>query len=233
MNYSELESIRLQELNLIALEKKLKKGELKFEELGDFMQDKSFVAINNGATLTVEKLSMHTKLQNSLNYYPSEVPVGKAFDYVKKEDLIRLVPRFINFFKSHDLHSVCTDFEGFREMQRGGNYNTLMISAKIYNNKLLKINSPIKNLGTIAPKIEKALELDAFMRKSYEKFASLSKSEKEVLQLLASGYSNQEIADRKFISVTTVQTHRRNLKKKLYVKHFRDLLRFAQAFDLV
>lgn len=99
--------------------------------------------------------------------------------------------------------------------------------------KLPTPHSPLKNLGEITPKIEKALELNDFMKKNYEKFASLTKTEKEILQLLALGYSNKEVSNIKCISVTTVQTHRRNLKKKLEIKHFRDLLRFAQAFDLV
>ncbi len=46
----------------------------------------------------------------------------------------------------------------------------------------------------------------------------ISPRELEVLQLMAEGYSNQEIADRLFISLNTVKTHTSNLFSKLDVK---------------
>lgn len=46
----------------------------------------------------------------------------------------------------------------------------------------------------------------------------LSKREIEVLQLMAEGLSNQEIADKLFVSLNTVKTHTSNLFSKLDVK---------------
>lgn len=43
----------------------------------------------------------------------------------------------------------------------------------------------------------------------------ISRREHEVLQLMANGHSNQEIADKLFISVSTVKTHTSNLFQKL------------------
>ncbi len=45
----------------------------------------------------------------------------------------------------------------------------------------------------------------------------LSKRETEVLALLAEGYSNQEIADRLFVSLNTAKTHISNIYSKLGV----------------
>jgi NarL family two-component system response regulator LiaR len=45
----------------------------------------------------------------------------------------------------------------------------------------------------------------------------LSKRELEVLELLALGHSNQEIADRLFVSLNTIKTHTSNLFSKLGV----------------
>ncbi len=45
----------------------------------------------------------------------------------------------------------------------------------------------------------------------------LSKRELEVLQLMSEGLSNQEIADRLFVSGNTIKTHCRNLFEKLEV----------------
>ncbi|MCB9277625.1 MAG: response regulator transcription factor [Lewinellaceae bacterium] len=46
----------------------------------------------------------------------------------------------------------------------------------------------------------------------------ISPRELEVLQLMAEGYSNQEIADKLFISLNTVKTHTSNLFSKLDVR---------------
>jgi len=46
----------------------------------------------------------------------------------------------------------------------------------------------------------------------------LSKRELEILNLLAEGYSNQEIAEKLFVSLSTVKTHNQNLFDKLEVK---------------
>ena len=46
----------------------------------------------------------------------------------------------------------------------------------------------------------------------------ISQREYEVLQLMAEGLSNQEIADRLYISLNTVKTHSSNLYAKLDVK---------------
>lgn len=55
----------------------------------------------------------------------------------------------------------------------------------------------------------------------------LSNREKEVLHYVAKEYTNQEIADTINISLRTVETHKRNLIKKLGVKNVVGLVRFA------
>ena len=55
----------------------------------------------------------------------------------------------------------------------------------------------------------------------------LSNREKQVLHYVAKEYTNQEIADKIDISLRTVETHKRNLIKKLRVKNVVGLVRFA------
>ncbi|MBL4797253.1 MAG: hypothetical protein JKY50_20165 [Oleispira sp.] len=49
-------------------------------------------------------------------------------------------------------------------------------------------------------------------------YSNLSVREKEVLALIADGFSNQEIADQLFISLHTVKTHARKINAKLGAK---------------
>ncbi len=56
---------------------------------------------------------------------------------------------------------------------------------------------------------------------------SLSKREKEVLRLVVKEYSNKEIADELFISIRTVEAHKRNLLDKTGAKNIAGLVVFA------
>ena len=53
----------------------------------------------------------------------------------------------------------------------------------------------------------------------------LTKREIEILKLIASGYSNQEIANILYISYNTVDTHRKNIMHKLSIKNTAGLVR--------
>lgn len=58
-------------------------------------------------------------------------------------------------------------------------------------------------------------------------FDNLTTREREVLQFLAEGRSNREIADLLCVSVRTVENHRAKIMKKLNLKKVADLVRYA------
>jgi len=55
----------------------------------------------------------------------------------------------------------------------------------------------------------------------------LSVREREVLQLLAEGLSSPEIGRRLFVATSTVETHRRNVMRKLGIHSVADLTKYA------
>jgi two-component system NarL family response regulator len=55
----------------------------------------------------------------------------------------------------------------------------------------------------------------------------LSAREREVLQLLAEGLSSPEIGERLFVATATVDTHRRNVMRKLGIHTVADLTKYA------
>jgi NarL family two-component system response regulator LiaR len=61
----------------------------------------------------------------------------------------------------------------------------------------------------------------------------LSKRELEVLSLLAQGLSNQEIAEKLFVSLSTVKTHIQNLFEKLDVKRRTQAIEKARSLNLI
>lgn len=58
-------------------------------------------------------------------------------------------------------------------------------------------------------------------------FSNLTKREKEVLQLIAEGCSNREIAKRLDLSVKTIENHRQNVMNKLNLHSIADLTKYA------
>jgi NarL family two-component system response regulator LiaR len=61
----------------------------------------------------------------------------------------------------------------------------------------------------------------------------LSKRELEILSLLAQGHSNQEIAAKLFVSLSTVKTHIQNLFEKLDVKRRTQAVEKAKRLNLI
>lgn len=61
----------------------------------------------------------------------------------------------------------------------------------------------------------------------------LTKREKEILKLIADGMTNSQIAEKLFVSQSTVDTHRKNMLTKLNVNNTAALVRFAVENGLV
>lgn len=61
----------------------------------------------------------------------------------------------------------------------------------------------------------------------------LTEREAEVLGLLALGHTNQEIAQKLFLSVRTVESHRAHIQQKLRLSSRADLVRYALDHGLV
>jgi two-component system, NarL family, response regulator LiaR len=62
---------------------------------------------------------------------------------------------------------------------------------------------------------------------------NISQRELEVLQLMADGLSNQQIADALFISLNTVKTHTSNVFSKLDVQRRTQAIQKAKALELI
>jgi DNA-binding NarL/FixJ family response regulator len=57
--------------------------------------------------------------------------------------------------------------------------------------------------------------------------------EREIVQLIAQGKINKQVADMLDISVKTVETHRAAVMNKLYINNTAELVRFAIRNDIV
>jgi len=66
-----------------------------------------------------------------------------------------------------------------------------------------------------------------------ESESPLSRRERQIIKLLAEGYSNKKIADELYISIKTVETHRHHIMEKLDLDSFADLVKYAIKEKLI
>ena len=67
----------------------------------------------------------------------------------------------------------------------------------------------------------------AGIKTSADSYEQLTDREKEILKLLAEGYTNQQIADMLVLSPKTVEGHKTNLMAKLDIHNRIDLVKYA------
>lgn len=65
------------------------------------------------------------------------------------------------------------------------------------------------------------------------KFDVLTDREREILSLIARGYSNKEIAEQLILSVKTIETHKTKIMEKLHLKTRPELVRYAAKKGLL
>lgn len=91
----------------------------------------------------------------------------------------------------------------------------------------------VVNKGHIFLSDETGKALQAYQKSSKVELPILSRREKEILILIAEGYTNPQIAERLFVSHFTVDSHRKNLLTKLNVKNTASLIRVAMEQKLI
>ncbi|PJJ83321.1 response regulator transcription factor [Mucilaginibacter auburnensis] len=113
----------------------------------------------------------------------------------------------------------------------GGAYGYLF--KNVDKTELLSAMHSVVEGGTYFP--QKATEIahnnfdepDPFLKQF-----QLTKREMELLQLIKENYTNQQMADKLFLSIYTVETHRKNIMQKLHLKNPVELTKFILQYNL-
>jgi len=82
-------------------------------------------------------------------------------------------------------------------------------------------------------KLYLSAEAATSLQQSRQEIPVLTRREKEVLELIASGMTNNEIATKLFVSVATVDTHRKNLLAKFDARNIAMLIKTAVQLQLI
>jgi DNA-binding CsgD family transcriptional regulator len=104
---------------------------------------------------------------------------------------------------------------------------------KIQIDKYSYLSIDDRSFGLLSDKLEQMNALAEFKRSRSKLYNKLTPREIEILTLLAEGNNNPEIASTLGISRRTVENHRKSINRKLRIRHFRDIIKYALAFALV
>jgi DNA-binding NarL/FixJ family response regulator len=114
-------------------------------------------------------------------------------------------------------------------MENGASGYILKNSSK---EELIKAIHTVRD-GGIYFSGEAGQALAEYQRSSRTELPVLTPREKEILGLIAEGYTNPQIAEKIFLSSFTVDSHRKNLLAKLNVKNTATLIKLAVEHKLI
>lgn len=106
------------------------------------------------------------------------------------------------------------------------------IEDNLFVPAVMKLENPDCKIPPVLEKDGRAGQHDD-EREDEDEDRALSIREKDILAEVARGYTNKEIADRLYISIHTVITHRRNIARKLKIHSVAGLTIYAVANNLI
>ena len=97
----------------------------------------------------------------------------------------------------------------------------------------LKVSKPKTKTIIVEKPIYVTAEKDFTPNEAEIENLAISKRELEVLQLMANGLSNKEIADKLFVSLNTIKTHSSKVYEKLEVKRRTQAVEKAKKYGII
>jgi len=228
---TEKEKLTYQQSQLYKLANAYKKDPNLFKEICSYF---SFAIYINKVD-SLDSVYINHDSQTVMEYHESIDITTKGYTHIKSISDQRALANYIikvrKFNERNDPCEICTYLQRF--MVRGE--MTWLPTFKMFLNNDLYLNIlyPITEFGKIGSLLENTLGETFIKRNGWEIFSSLTKREKEILKLLAAGYTSKQISEEIYIAKTTADSYRRDIFNKLGVKTYAQLFKFAQAFELI
>lgn len=180
------------------------------------------VIIRSGLTAVLKRIP-------NLNAHPIEVSSPETLQnyiYLHTPDIVIVNPTFGGWF---DLQAFKSD-----NGKSGVKYIALICSV-IDNNALKEYDESFTicdDIDVITTRINHLLHTEEEEEKDNEQ-ETLSQREKEIITCVVKGMTNKAIADKLYLSIHTVITHRRNIARKLQIHSPAGLTIYAIVNKLV
>lgn len=243
MNLSLLSSVEMKNYTsqqFLSLENALSEKQYTIDEIGSLLPGSVMVqdlSSDNPSSVTY----MNDWGCNKLNHSMEEIQkLGEK--YYSKFFVPEQIAAFRNGIASYFEKKDCTTgYHFFQQVKTGKQqelewYFTMCKYIKTEEelpSKLLVISNPVASCVAMSKTLDNVVKRDLYRFQNFSRFEALSKREKEIIVLLSEGKSSREIADHLYLSLLTVETHRKNIRKKLDINSLAELIKFALAFDLI
>ncbi len=159
--------------------------------------------------------------------------------YFNPEESKYYVPKILGMLERNNNGEMISYFQQVRSSENA-EYKMWLSSTKVYmlgdDGKpllTLTVSIPVDSEHNISSKVDRLLEENNYLHINKNSFAALTHREKVILCMMAQDKTSLEMAAKLFISEDTVKTHRRNIKKKINANNHYDVMKFAQAFDIL
>lgn len=159
--------------------------------------------------------------------------------YFNPEESKEYVPKILGMLERNNNDEMISYFQQVRSSENAA-YKMWLSSTKVFMlgddaKPLLTVTVtiPVDAEHNVSSKVDRLMEENNYLRINKNSFAALTHREKTILCLMALDKSSSEMAAQLFISEDTVKTHRRNIKKKINAENQYDVMKFAQAFDML
>jgi len=179
------------------------------------------VIVRGGLTAALKRVS-------NIKVQPVEVLSAEALrDCLRTQcpDMLIVNPAFGDYF----------DVSKFREDMAGKKIRLIALVTSFVDASLLskydEAVSIFDSLETLSKKITGLLNVIA--EEEADSQDTLSQREKEIVVCVVKGMTNKEMADKLFLSIHTVITHRRNISRKLQIHSAAGLTIYAIVNKLV
>lgn len=180
----------------------------------------SSVIIRSGLTLALRRLP-------NLKIQPVELlSVEALHDCLRTQypDILVVNPTFGDYF----------DVNRFREETSGKGIRVVALVSSFIDAALLsKYDDSISIFDDLEALTDKITRLQNIVPDEEDGQEALSLREKEIVICVVKGMTNKEIAEKLFLSIHTVITHRRNISKKLQIHSAAGLTIYAIVNKLV
>lgn len=180
----------------------------------------SSVIIRSGLTLALKRLP-------NLKIQPIEIlSVDALNDCLRTQypDILVVNPTFGDYF----------DVPRFKEETAGKGIRVIALASSFIDASLLsKYDEAISIFDDMETLSGKITRLQNIVEEEEEGQESLSQREKEIVICVVKGMTNKEIAEKLYLSIHTVITHRRNISRKLQIHSAAGLTIYAIVNKLV
>jgi DNA-binding CsgD family transcriptional regulator len=226
--YTECEQLNFNQLAIFKLSAHFLNNNSYFIEIADyipyyiFTNFKKNLVYNYANNKSIEALEVSEFSQITLEW------IKEKFDPQLTDFVFNKIKNFENI---NDKRAICTTIQKFKINNK---MNWIIGNKVIVNdNEFFNIQYTFDDLGLVGAKLSELLSPFDSNINLWQRFKSLSKREKYLLSLIATGITNKSISEKLYISEHTVRTHREQIRKKIDAHNIHEMIKFAEAFELI